>query len=75
MQIGTSMTVQNANLHILPYLGIDFRKQDHIKETRVVLKTEQKTKKELPRQEARENPDSSLGQTEIFLTPRQPPLK
>jgi hypothetical protein len=53
MEIGTSMTVQNANSHIFPYLGVDFRKQDHIKEARVILKAEQKVRKALPRQGAR----------------------
>jgi hypothetical protein len=69
------MTVQNTNLHIVPYLGVDFRKQDHIKEARVILKAKQKVRKPLPGQGARENPDSNLGQTEILLTPRPSPLK
>jgi hypothetical protein len=57
------MTVQNANLRLFPYLGVDFRKQDHIKQARVILKSEQWVRKALPRQGERENPDSNIGQT------------
>jgi hypothetical protein len=60
--------------YVSPYLGEDFRKQDHIRTARVALEAEQNVGGKRCRDMEMENLDSNLGQTEFLLTPRLSPL-